>query len=295
MSCRGRSSWPWGLAFLTSLGSPDQVRGQVFSSPAALNSNAAIDNGIDVTPQIVTDRASNWLVAWNGPGNDVLVSRSTDNGATWTPVAAINPTPGTRGCRASPQANARHRRLVVGAGLQVASLGQFAAELGDDGVALGAEEAEREEHEVAVEVELAACDLLHHGAPVVLHPVEPHAAQRAHAAVAEERLGVDRPVAYDALLVRRRGAEDHGPVRPRELGAILRRLGQQLELVHGRRALAVRGAEAVRPRVAAAQDDDLLAGGEDLVRHGVAGDDFVLERQELHREVDALELPPGHR
>ena len=96
MSCRGRSSWPWGLAFLTSLGSPDQVRGQVFSSPAALNSNAAIDNGIDVTPQIVTDRASNWLVAWNGPGNDVLVSRSTDNGATWTPVAAINPTPATR-------------------------------------------------------------------------------------------------------------------------------------------------------------------------------------------------------
>ena len=86
-----------GLAFLTSLGSPDQVRGQVFSSPAALHSNAAIDNGIDVTPQIVTDRAGNWLVAWNGPGNDVLVSRSTDNGATWTPVAAINPTPATRG------------------------------------------------------------------------------------------------------------------------------------------------------------------------------------------------------
>src|SRR5437016_2622086 len=99
MSCRGRSSWPWGLAFLTSLGSPDQVRGQVFSSPAALNSNAAIDNGIDVTPQIVTDRAGNWLVAWNGPGNDVLVSRSTDNGATWTPVTAINPTPATRVAR----------------------------------------------------------------------------------------------------------------------------------------------------------------------------------------------------
>src|SRR5438094_873721 len=99
-----------GLAFLTSLGSPDQVRGQVFSSPAALNSNAAIDNGIDVTPQIVTDRASNWLVAWNGPGNDVLVSRSTDNGATWTPVAASRPSQiahTTSDCprRASPQAN----------------------------------------------------------------------------------------------------------------------------------------------------------------------------------------------
>ena len=85
-----------GLALLTSFESPDRALAQVFGSPAAINSNAATDTGIDVTPQIVTDRAGHWVVAWNGPANDVLVSRSTDNGASWTPLAAIN-TPSTRG------------------------------------------------------------------------------------------------------------------------------------------------------------------------------------------------------
>jgi hypothetical protein len=85
-----------GLAFLTSFASAGAALAQVFSSPAAVNSNAAADTGIDVTPQIVTDRAGHWIVAWNGPANDVLVSRSIDNGATWTVRAAIN-TPATRG------------------------------------------------------------------------------------------------------------------------------------------------------------------------------------------------------
>src|SRR5947207_11285230 len=66
--------------------------------------------------------------------------------------------------------HARHRRLVVGPGLHVAALGQRAAELGDDRVGLGAEEAERQEDEVAVELELAARHLLHDGAAVVLRP-----------------------------------------------------------------------------------------------------------------------------
>src|SRR5262249_62180692 len=86
-----------GLTLLAGIGPGDGVLAQVFSSPHALNSNAATDTGIDVTPQIVTDRAGNWVVAWNGPAGDVLVSRSTDNGATWSPLAAINPTPATRG------------------------------------------------------------------------------------------------------------------------------------------------------------------------------------------------------
>ena len=71
---------------------------------------------------------------------------------------------------------------------------------------------------------------------------------------------------------------------------------QQLELVHRRRALAVRRAEAVGAGVAAAEDDDALArrrGSGPATR--VARDDLVLLRQEVHREVDALELAAGHR
>ena len=57
------------------------------------------------------------------------------------------------------------------------------------------------------------------------------------------------------------------------------------------------GADAVRAGVAAADDDDVLAGGED--RLGVVGrfaaDPPVLLRQEIHGEMDALELAAGHR
>jgi hypothetical protein len=42
--------------------------------------------------------------------------------------------------------------------------------------------------------------------------------------VAGERLGVDAPVANDPLFVRRRGAQDHRPVRPGPRCALRRRL-----------------------------------------------------------------------
>src|SRR5262245_50763499 len=108
--------------------------------------------------------------------------------------------------------------------------------------------------------------------------------------VAAEALRVDAPVAGDALLVRRRRAQDHRPVGPAELGTVLRRLGQELELVHRRRAVTVRRAETVGARVAAAQDDDALVGGEELSLDPIARDRLVLLRQELHREVDALQV-----
>ena len=73
--------------------------GVTWMAPAALNSNAASDSGPDYTPNVATDGAGNWVAVWDsedslggtiGTDGDVLVSRSTDNGATWTAVGTLN-------------------------------------------------------------------------------------------------------------------------------------------------------------------------------------------------------------
>ena len=58
--------------------------------------------------------------------------------------------------------------------------------------------------------------------------------------------------------------------------------------------LPVAGAQAIRAGVAAADDHDALAGGQNLVGHVVAGIALVLLRQELHGEVNALQFAPGN-
>jgi hypothetical protein len=73
--------------------------GASWTAPAALNSNAASDSGQDFYPQVTTDGAGNWVAAWMstdslgdtiGADWDILVSRSTNNGASWTAPAALN-------------------------------------------------------------------------------------------------------------------------------------------------------------------------------------------------------------
>ena len=73
--------------------------------------------------------------------------------------------------------------------------------------------------------------------------------------------------------------------------------GQNFEIGDRQRALADRGADAVGAGVAAADDDDMLAAGEDrfAVRGCFAADAPVLLRQEFHGEMDAVELAAGHR
>ena len=74
------------------------------------------------------------------------------------------------------------------------------------------------------------------------------------------------------------------------------RARQQLELMHGARALSMDGAQAVGARVAAADDHHALAGGRDrLIRRDVVALAApVLLGQKLHGQVNASELPPGH-
>src|SRR5262249_8782790 len=135
--------------------------------------------------------------------------------------------------------------------------------------------------------------------PALSHHLDLFAVELAHPApgIAGEALGRDRVEALAALLVRRGDAKDVGPFRPGIARAPgVGRTGEQLELVYRPRALAMDGAQAVRARVAAADDHHALARGADecLVGDSVALAATVLLSQVLHGEVDALELAAGH-
>lgn len=90
----------WGVLAVVILAGAQPVAAQILPiPPAALNTNAATDAGADEEPQVTTDGAGNWVAVWQsedslggaiGADYDILVSRSVDNGATWTPPAALN-------------------------------------------------------------------------------------------------------------------------------------------------------------------------------------------------------------
>jgi len=73
--------------------------GLTWTEPSVVNSNADVDSGFDWGPQATTDGLRNWVVVWSsgdslngtvGADQDILFSRSTDGGWTWTPPAPLN-------------------------------------------------------------------------------------------------------------------------------------------------------------------------------------------------------------
>jgi hypothetical protein len=73
--------------------------GASWTAPQPLNTNAATDIGAERSPQLTTDGLGNWLALWMswdshggtiGADADVLVSGSTDIGATWTDPLSLN-------------------------------------------------------------------------------------------------------------------------------------------------------------------------------------------------------------
>ncbi len=73
--------------------------GASWSRPVPLNTNAAVDSRADWTPSVDSDSKGVWLAVWSsadtlggtlGMDRDILVARSTDQGASWTVPAALN-------------------------------------------------------------------------------------------------------------------------------------------------------------------------------------------------------------
>lgn len=70
-----------------------------WDAPRPLNTNALSDLGDDRSPMIVTDKKGTWVVVWAsdetlgktiGRDFDILFSRSTDNGKTWSSPKPLN-------------------------------------------------------------------------------------------------------------------------------------------------------------------------------------------------------------
>src|SRR5450830_1198016 len=156
----------------------------------------------------------------------------------------------------------------------------------------GRHEAHGQQHQVGLHLEFRVRHFLH----LAVFPLDAAGHQLLDLAVlAFQALGGDGPVALAAFLVRGRGAQLGRPVRPHHrLVFLLRRHRHQFELRDAGRAVAVRRADAVRAGIPAADNDDVLAGGLDLVLHLVAGVDLVLQRQEVHREMHAFQLAARH-
>lgn len=73
--------------------------GETWTVPERLNSTAIGDSADDSRPALATDEAGNWIAVWQsinslggtiGSDLDILFARSTNAGASWTPVAALN-------------------------------------------------------------------------------------------------------------------------------------------------------------------------------------------------------------
>lgn len=73
--------------------------GVSWTAPAPLNNNATTDSAGDVAPRVATDGNGLWIAVWSsedslggtiGSDSDILIARSTDDGATWTDPAPLN-------------------------------------------------------------------------------------------------------------------------------------------------------------------------------------------------------------
>ncbi|NUM55262.1 MAG: exo-alpha-sialidase [Candidatus Hydrogenedentes bacterium] len=73
--------------------------GATWSMPTAINNDALTDDNYDSEPKVQTDGFGTWIAVWRKDGDDespfgddqdIVASKSTDNGKTWTDFDALN-------------------------------------------------------------------------------------------------------------------------------------------------------------------------------------------------------------
>lgn len=92
--------WSSTNSFGSTIGSDEDIfisrsfdGGFTWSPPASLNTNAGTDLSGDLEPHIATDGLNSWVTVWTstyGGDYDVFVSRSSDQGESWTSPAPLN-------------------------------------------------------------------------------------------------------------------------------------------------------------------------------------------------------------
>jgi Neuraminidase (sialidase) len=101
-SCPARLLSRLALVLLATLCGAATAAAQTFQfgPPVPLNPNAMTDTDRDLSPRVETDGAGTWVAVWESHvapptggylEGDILVSRSTDNGVTWSAPAPIHP------------------------------------------------------------------------------------------------------------------------------------------------------------------------------------------------------------
>lgn len=84
----------WDIFYSTS-----NNNGVSWITPQRLNSNGYSDNGNDNRPRLTCDGQGHWIAVWqstenlggiNGTDNEILYSRSFNNGQTWSPPCLLN-------------------------------------------------------------------------------------------------------------------------------------------------------------------------------------------------------------
>src|SRR5215203_5660676 len=179
-------------------------------------------------------------------------------------------------------------------GVDRAALGVAEVHISEEAIAHGAREADSEQNEVCLYLEVRALsgDGLALRCALSLDSVHLFDV----AVFTREAFDGDGEAALAAFLVGGVGVQDEWPVRPGEMVGVLGRAGAMGQDPDRSAALAVGVAEAVRARVAAAEDDDVLASGGDRDLHvgREACDPPVLLHQVVHREMDAAEIAAWH-